>query len=222
MKQLTECLPSFETSGQQKQALMQPNSTGTQHGATGFAVTVQPSERLAAMRWQEVESELARLLPPCVSSRLKQKQKTVFSEDGQADYVCTGCDLIEPERIDNHDLQASIILLSRATAPMPEAMLRLELSTLMAMTVGKRDDAEATMRIYARSLQEYPADCVMAAIRNSSKRAKFFPALSELLDDIEWRSKPRKYKLQCLRNEATRRIDTMQATHVANDTANAA
>ena len=79
-------------------------------------------------------------------------------------------------------------------------MLKIELGVLMTMTAGRRDDAETIIRVYARALQEYPADCVISAIRSIQKTAKFFPAISELIADVEWRAKPRQLKRDALLN----------------------
>ena len=147
---------------------------------------------------------------------MKPRQRTIFLKEGGVDYVCERCDLLDPEAISDSELEYSIMVFSKALAPVPEPMLRLELSALMTVTAGKVDDAEVKVRLYARHLQEYPADCVMSSINHAAKTAKFFPALSELLDDIEWRAKPRQYKLQALSAESVRRSNVSSATVVAD------
>lgn len=189
---------SSATTGEPYQVRRLESSTGKRLSATTAATKLSDSERL--FRYPE-RAALACLPSPVafkVTERWSADMDDVYGWDGKfAGY--------EIGELTGEEREGAIIAVQQSLVPAPLAQIRAELTRLRAVTKfrdsGDQDQA-MTAAAYADELSRYPADVVTMVCRAWPRKAgvgRFWPALSELIEDAERMTAPRHLLLSALR-----------------------
>ena len=70
----------------------------------------------------------------------------------------------------------------------PSEVVTAALYALRSRTVARKEDAadlENKALTYATELEKYPPDVVVEGCKNVARRQKFFPALAEIIEELE-------------------------------------
>ena len=192
-KRRSEMKPiSSAISGTARRAQQAASSTGAQHGATGFDLTLSadPSREMH----QVVMARLPTSNTAAALSRMQQfgvqcsvKMETVFptSEDGDTTFRQRPTSLTL-DIGSSADLEAALRVANESLAPASVQQIEEWLAELSVKTARRKASemgAELALSVYTGALRGYPADAVRHVL--SSYRGQWFPTWGELADRLD-------------------------------------
>lgn len=190
-----------ETTGSPSRALMLVKQTGVELGRTGSRRLTSPIG--TADRVKEVDQAVRDTLPRCLNLLLKPKYalregettRTLFLTFDLLDGMC-----------DPGELEKAQQLAAWACKPAGNDDLLKALAILRSNTASRSpvEDAVAQARIYAKQLEDYPADIVLYVLTEWKERSSWWPTWKELMDEIKPLSKKRLALREALRKLADR------------------
>ena len=145
--------------------------------------------------FQDIESALKTMMPAPVSQSLVPKLAENFT-------VMVGYELTRP--ISDTDRDQAIALLQESLLPCGEEVAMKALYALKvrtANTPAERDIAEEKIALFLADIVDYPQDVVVAGCRAIANESRWFPAWADLRKELEWRVRPRRKKLEALRDK---------------------
>ncbi len=113
---------------------------------------------------------------------LSETWTLLSTEEFGWDGMFEGFALAEP--ISDDDRNQSLRLVDAALQPTPAAAIIPELTRLRMTTISRgtsEGDMTLMLAAYASSLEKYPRDIVISALRFWSETEKFWPSLSEII-----------------------------------------
>jgi hypothetical protein len=168
------------------------SSTGQQHGGTGVAV--KPTESSVALTVRQKDRLLLASWPEPLRTSLISR--AIYDSDFSG---LIGYDPIEPRADEGRAMMAEALaalddlLVPASPDVVYKALARVAISTCHRSEDGP--DAKFQRAIYAQELREFPADVVVEACRNWSRREKWWPAVAEILAEcqklVRWRRRTR-------------------------------
>lgn len=174
--------------------------TGTRRGA--IALTPSPSVSLPAALAGDSPRDTDQALEMSLTRLLGRKpvplERTTFTDAGM-DSVLEGYSLpaMTPEQREN-----ALIEVAKSLSPMRQTdcigMLG-ELKLLTACRPEQQHDLEIQLTLYARMLQEFPADVVRHVLKTQPKISKWWPTWQELNDRLELHTAKRKALMRALK-----------------------
>lgn len=191
---LTTQRKSSETSGSETGG---PKPTGRRHGGTAVSVW-QPMVDAVQTATTEAEAKQAldHMLTQLFGRSIEWKHKVSFGGDGQFDTELEAAYLPRSER-------SELVRAWDALAPLCEpaihdrkacAEIGADLARLFSVTpVGKSAYGSENLAVdtMLNDLCEYPADCVRRALTVARRGDRWRPSLSQIIDDVRWRARPR-------------------------------
>ena len=189
---------SSAISGTARRAQQAASSTGAQHGATGFDLTLSadPSREMH----QVVMARLPTSNTAAALSRMQQfgvqcsvKMETVFPtlEDGDTTFRQRPTSLTL-DIGSSADLEAALRVANESLAPASVQQIEEWLAELSVKTARRKASemgAELALSVYTGALRGYPADAVRHVL--SSYRGQWFPTWGELADRLDELTEPR-------------------------------
>lgn len=177
-----------------------PNSTGRQLTKTGAESL---ADAMATNDLIKVNRALIASLPACVSSNLRELERTWCDRDYGFDFRFSGYTF--DAAIPSDTLRQALVLVDQACAPAPKRLIQSELARLRVMTKSRSDDTgQLAAAAYAEELAEYPADIVVSALRHWARTEKWWPSWHELHELLERRFEKRRALQEALRKEESR------------------
>lgn len=205
---------NLETSINQKATALQTSAKPTE---TGSEIQLSGERKeLALARLMEVESPAE--VDTSLLTSLESLTKFPVKEISRTKYTSHGADVIL-QRYEIHTdsmevVQQCIRQVQYAMIPMPQEQIVERLAVLAAMLVKpageSSKDAGIRIKAIAMELKNYPADIVIAAIRDIKNTNKFWPAYSEFHEHIAWRMKRREKLMDCLQKKRVEIAAQMQ------------
>jgi len=128
-----------------------------------------------------------------------------FTERSNKEYEFAGYEI---DRV--VDLNAAMEHLERQMEPASREELYAALGTLKLMTAGKAQDGNtiaAQIKVYAAQLAKYPADAALRGIERTADEVQWWPAWSELRENVEWFCKFRLAAMKAINLAAYRRLN---------------
>jgi hypothetical protein len=92
-------------------------------------------------------------------------------------------------------------MLQKALEPLPSEQILKELTRLKLKTMARNittEELSLQLAVYTDDLAQYPADIVVKVLRDWPKQNKWWPTWHELVNEMEWRTNGRQYKLDAL------------------------
>lgn len=175
-------------------------STGRQLSATAAASLRPVVEAMEGGDPYRIDKVLLASLPRSVASALRQLKRTWSDPEYGYDFEITGYELTGP--VPAGDLAIACEMVAHCLSRVPEATLKAELARLRVSTKSRAevdDDLAMGFQVYAEECAKYPADVVRDALRSLGRMEKFYPALSEVRDQLQRRGRARKALLAALK-----------------------
>lgn len=176
--------------------------TGTPHGEPG-SVALTNSRRatavVAAATAGDLQRNPARLLPQCVRSSIVETwddyHDTKYGWDGRVSRYRVVRPVPEAER------ELALAITEEALRPMSEKAVIAEFGRLRMLTVSRDvgEDLGLVFAAYADGLMRYPADAVREVLRAWPRRHRFWPAMVELVEQLDVLVAPRQALHEALR-----------------------
>lgn len=139
--------------------------------------------------------------PTAVKQALVIEHRNVFDESGQlADVVIRSVKL--KSWVPRQDLEQAARMVEASLRPGGFEANMSATKTLLAVARQRSvdpKDARATMEVYGTQIAGFPTDAVEAACDKWMRRSPFWPALSELIEAIEYELRPRRAVLAALK-----------------------
>lgn len=134
-------------------------------------------------------------MPPRLRSSLKERLS--------GEYDLIGFDLLRP--LVAGEAETVLGWLDEIDRPASHAELVQEITRCLMLTrAAKQDQQDQTLRLaaLAQELKAFPGDVVIAALRQWSRRERWWPTLAELRDECQKAMRVRKSLRQCCERDA--------------------
>ncbi len=177
MKTLSQaCTPILTIAEKTNNSLAPSQSSLTSNGGQMIITPQQLSQKTP----QENDRSLSRLLKHTLKLPLNTQRKTIFTEYG-AEFV----DEVKFGKMTDEQVEQAKQVLREFYKPLPSQQIIKLIARLQIICPEKNKtqyDTEARTSIWVEELSKYPADVVTYALK---MRYKWFPALSEVLDNCD-------------------------------------
>lgn len=175
-----------------------PTGTGSEIQLSGARKEMALARLLEVSNPREVDNSLLTSLESITNFPIKEVSRTKYTEYG-ADVIIQRYE-IECNDLETVDKCISQVMYAMTPMPKEDIVKRLALlATVLVKPTGESpQDATIRMKSLAHSLHEYPADIVIAAIRDVQKTCKFWPSYAEFYQHISWRTRRREKLLDSL------------------------
>ena len=177
MKTLSQaCTPILTTAEKTNNSLAQSQSSSTNKGGQMIITPQQLSQKTP----QENDKSLSRLLKHTLKLPLNTQRKTIFTEYG-TEFV----DEVSFGDMTQEQVEQATMVLREFNKPLPSQQIIKLIARLQIICPERAKpeyDTKARTAIWVQELSKYPADVVTYALR---MRYKWFPALSEVLDNCD-------------------------------------
>lgn len=149
------------------------------------------------------DSALEASLTQLIGQKPKPKERAVFPKAGGCDVILEGFHLPKMTPAIRH---SATILVEKSLMPLTESdcigMLG-QVKLLTACRAEQQHDLEAQLTLYARMMQDYPADVTRHVLKTQPKISKWWPTWMELSERLELYTKRRKALLNELKRPLT-------------------
>ena len=177
------------------------SEAGPRPSATASAtLPAVASERLQASHPRDTDKALEASLAPTVTSCLGEVIRRYETPGGQR--VMETCFGVHSRCTDPAAAERALLSYERASLPAPEQALWQTLTLLKVKTKSAStttDDIRFQMQVYARELQQYPADVALHVLKTQGDWETFWPSWAELRTRLEHYAGRRQERLQALR-----------------------
>ena len=177
MKTLSQaCTPILTTAEKTNNSLAPSQSSSTNKGGQMIITPQQLSQKTP----EENDKSLSRLLKHTLKLPLNTQRKTIFTEYG-TEFV----DEVRFGDMTQEQAEQAKQVIREFNKPLPRQQIIKLIARLQIICPEKNKaqfDTEARTAIWIEELSKYPADVVNYVLR---MRYKWFPALSEVLDNCD-------------------------------------
>lgn len=139
-----------------------------------------------------VEKLLEASLPPSVKRSIISKWSTIGDEQYGWDGDFEGMEATK--HIPQDDVCKAIMIINDICAPAQKKEIVAALGAIKLTTISRNlssEDLSIAIAAYSNSLMKYPADAVVDALHYWSENEKFWPSLSELVAQVQRRTRRR-------------------------------
>lgn len=156
---------------------------------------------------RDVESSLAAWLKPDVACCIVKRERYEYPQGGfrvVTTYEVQGL----PDQAHRDLVREAVDAFRAANQPAPYPLAVREIMRLRRMTETQDaqddDDLEFTMGAMADEVARYPGDVVVEVLRARARKSRWWPALKDLLDELDAAAAKRRAMLRCLEQMAAK------------------